>query len=204
MVGVILFSLALMAMVRFSHRKVQNLYFKSLLSISLPSEFMDEDKVLSNRASLVLLFNCAIFVSLLVAAMSEKYLPGLFESLNLGIYLLILLSLTFFFLVKILLQAGLRIIFEDEYGIKEYILNNSFANMLLGILLVPLVLCILFMAKSFHPFLFGLGFFMILGVQLFKIFKGSLLAMKYKVNLLYFILYLFFKRLTTNLWTTKG
>jgi len=152
---------------------------------------MDEDKVLSYRASLILLFNCAIFVGLLVAVMSETYMPKLSESMNFGVFVLILLSITFFFVLKVMLQTGLRIIFEEEYGIKEYILNNSFANMLLGIFLIPIVLCILFMSKSYHPLLFNVGLMAIIGVQIFKIFKGSLLAMKYKVNLLYFILYLY-------------
>jgi len=190
MIGVILVSLSLLAIVRYSHSRMQSLYFKSLLSVALPGDFMDEDKVLSHRASLILLLNCAVFVSLLISVMSEIYIPELFEKMNFAVFLLIFLSLVTLFVVKVLVQTSLRTIFEDEYGVKEYILNNSFANMLLGIVLIPLVLCVLFMSKSFNPLFFQLCLLVIIAVQVFKLLKGTLIAIKYKVNLLYFILYL--------------
>jgi len=190
MIGVILFSLSLVAFVRFTYGRVQSLYFKSLFSSSLPSDFINEEKVLSHRASLILLINSGIFASLLILVFSENYFPSLFGPINFGVFMLVFMVLAVIFLIKTLLQTGFRIIFEEDYGIKEYILNNSFVNMLLGMVLIPVSLMVLFMSKQHHPVLFKLTIGILLGVQIFKIFKGSLIAIKYRVNILYFILYL--------------
>jgi hypothetical protein len=190
MIGVILISLTLLAIVRFSHNKIQTLYLKSLLSNTLSGDFLNEENVLSHRASIVLLTNTGVFLSLLTIVFSSNHLPGILGKVSIGSFFLTFMVIALFFIAKSVLQSGFKVLFEEDFGVKEYVLNVSFATMFLGIVLIPITLMALFMSKEHHPALFKVTICFILLVQAFKLFKGSLIALKYKVNIFYFILYL--------------
>lgn len=190
MIVVIMISLSLIAFIRFNYNKIQRIYFQTIFDSNLPSEFVDEEKVLTHRASLFLLANSAIVLSLFLTLLGHRYLDNIALNLEFGEFFIVFLIICFTFILKVLFLSFFKVLIEQDAGIQEYMLNNSFINMILGLILLPILIFCLFTNQLLLTYFLGAALVVFVGFQVFKFLKALLIQRKNRINPYYFILYL--------------
>jgi hypothetical protein len=166
---VLLAGFAILTMIRYYHERRLKLLTASIFKRSSALQLIRESPVYSHRSFFPLLSIYIISFTLLIQQASEIFSPGstegimtlLFFAQFLGIYLV-------FSLLKILAIWLISVTFKNTETAREYIQNILIYNLVLGMLLLPMLLLIIY---SFHEiFLYitaGIIFF-ILGLRFFR------------------------------------
>jgi hypothetical protein len=164
---VLLAGFAILTMTRYYHEKRLKLFGSSIFKRSAALQLIRESPVYSHRSFFPLLSIFIISATLLIYETAEVFSPGSTEGIKtllvfaefLGIYIA-------YSLLKILVIWLISVTFKNIETAKEYIQNILIYNLVLGILLLPLLLLIiytyhelfLYMAAGLAIILVGLRF----------------------------------------------
>lgn len=190
MVGVLLFALILMAIVRFSFSKYLHKIFDSILNYQTASNLLSEKNMRNLRGSIFL--NFLFFVNLaLFLVQYAVYILSLNQDNNNFIFFL------YSFLILVVVYSGKAIIirlmgyiFGTIKESKEYLHTVFIYNKNLGVFLLPITLSVPFIALYATPMLLNFGLFITLVFYLFRLFRGFKILFRQHVSIFYMILYL--------------
>jgi len=186
---VILSGLAILTMTRYYHEKRLKLFGSSIFKRSAALQLIRESPVYSHRSFFPLLSIYIISVTLLIYEAVEVFSPGSTEGIKtlllfaqfLGIYLI-------FSLLKILIIWLISVTFKNIDTAKEYIQNILIYNLVLGILLLPLLLLIIYTYHELFLFIAGGLAIFILGLRFIRGIAIGLSDSKF--SLIHLFLYL--------------
>jgi hypothetical protein len=142
---IILAGFAILTMTRYYHEKRLKLLGKSIFKRSSALQLIRESPVYAHRSFFPLFAIYVISITLLIYEASEIFSPGSSQGITtllpfaefLGIYLL-------YSILKILAIRLISITFKNSDTAREYIQNILIFNLVLGILLLPLLLLIIY------------------------------------------------------------
>jgi hypothetical protein len=180
---------AVLTMTRYYHQRRLKLLSASILKRSAALQLIRESPVYSHRSFLPLLSIYIISVTLLIQQTSEIFSPGSTEGIKtllffaqfLGIYLV-------FSLLKILVIWLISVTFKNPDTAKEYIQNILIYNLVLGILLLPLLLLIIY---TYHELFLYIAGGLIICILSLRFFRGVAIGLSdSKFSLFHLFLYL--------------
>jgi len=186
---ILLAGFVILTMTRYYHEKRLKLLGSSVFKRSAAIQLIRESPVYAHRSFFPLLLIYIISIILLIYQAEEIFSPGSSEGMTtlltiaefLGIYIA-------FILLKILAIWLISITFKNPETAREYIQNILIYNMVLGMLLLPLLLLIIY---TYHELFFylavALAIFMI-GMRFIRGFAIGLSDPKF--SLLHLFLYL--------------
>jgi len=189
MVGVLLFALFLMSIVRFSFSKYLNRIFDSLINYQTSSNLFLEKNMRNLRGSIFL--NLLFFVNL--ALFIVQYLnkiPPLKENNNIVFFFYCFISLVGLYAGKFLFIRFVGYIFNGIRECKEYLHTVFIFNKNLGVFLLPITISVPFIAQYAVPMLLNAGLVMAFVFYLFRLFRGLKILFRQHVSIFYMILYL--------------
>ena len=166
---IILAGFVILTMTRYYHEKRLKLFGSSIFKRSAAIQLIRESPVYSHRSFFPLLSIYIISVTLLIYQTVEILSPGSAEGIKtllvfaefLGIYIV-------FSLLKILVIWLISLTFKNIDTAKEYIQNILIYNMVLGILLLPLLLLIIYTYHELFLYVAGGLMFIIIGLRFIR------------------------------------
>ncbi|PKQ63517.1 hypothetical protein BZG02_09085 [Labilibaculum filiforme] len=190
MVGILLFALILMAIVRFSFSKFLLRVFDSTINYQTSSNLLLEKNMRNLRGSIFLnlLFyvNFALFVVqyfIYILSLNREYN-------NILIFLYCFAGLVTLYNTKYLFIRFVGYVFNGIKESKEYLHTVSIYNKNLGVILLPITISAPFIAQHSVPILLNTGLVLCLIFYVFRLFRGFKILFRQHVAIFYMILYL--------------
>ncbi|PXX97009.1 hypothetical protein DF185_18460 [Marinifilum breve] len=190
MVGVSLFVVILMAIIRFSFSKYLQRLIDAIVNYQVSNNLFLEKNMRNLRGSIFL--NGLFFINAsFFAVLYYNYWysdSGIKTSLLTFLYTLAAFLIIYF--GKFVVIRTLAYIFDGVKEGKEYLHNVFIYNKNLGIFLLPLTLSIPFIADFAAYLLLNAGLVIALIFYLFRLFRGIKILFRKHVSIFYMILYL--------------
>lgn len=190
MVGVLLFAIIFMAVIRFSFSKYLLKVFDSVINYQTSSNLFLEKNMRNLRGSIFLnlLFyvNLALFLvqyAIYNLSLNQEY-NNIFTFLYCFGGLLLLYSGKFVFI------RLMGYIFDGIKECKEYLHTVFIYNKNLGVFLLPITISVPFIAQYATPLLLNIGLLLALAFYLLRLFRGIKILFRQHVSIFYMILYL--------------
>ncbi|NOU59842.1 DUF4271 domain-containing protein [Marinifilum caeruleilacunae] len=190
MVGVSLFIVILMAVIRFSFSKYLQRLIDSILNYQVSNNLFLEKNMRNLRGSIFL--NGLFFINIsFFAVLYYKFIysdTGVETSIL--SFLIALAGLLLIYLGKFIVLRTIAYIFDGVKEGKEYLHTVFIYNKNLGIFLLPVTLSVPFIAEYAAYFLLNTG--LVLGIifYLLRLFRGIKILFRKHVSIFYMILYL--------------
>jgi len=189
-VGVLLFSLLLMAIIKFSYGKFLSKVIDSLFNYQVASNLFKEKNMTNLRGAIFmnLLFfvNTTVFIVVLINQFHTGPLP--FQGIQL--FFLCFLGLLGLYLIKFVGFGIIGQVFKGPRESREYIHTVFLFNKNLGLFLFPIIVSSPFIAPYAVPLLLQLGIAMAGFFYLLRLMRGLKILFKKHVPIFYMILYL--------------
>lgn len=189
-VGVILFSLFLLASVRFLFGKYLSKLVDSIFNFHTANYLFLEKNINIIKASILINILFVVNISLFIAnvinssSVSSSQVCGFreFVFLSIGIF--------FLYLGKIIVVRGLGYVFKGTNESKEYLFTTFMYNKNLGLFLFPVIIALPFVQSFAVEWLMYIGVFMIFFFYVLRISRGLKILFRKHVSIFYMILYL--------------
>ncbi len=190
MIGVVLLIFGILAYMRVAYSKRLSRLFNSLVRIQILRQVMREELVFSHRASVLLLINFVLVVSLIVYC-ALQYFDWHDTNLE-GIQLFLAIAgvVSLIYLGKLLLAIFMRWLYKDKGLIREYLFEAFLINKAVGVVFIPIAIGLVFVNTGKLELLFSISGILILLLLAFRVFQGLRMSTSYSVSWVYIILYL--------------
>ncbi len=190
MVGVLLFALILMAIIRFSFSKFLFRVFDSIINYQTSSNLLLEKNMRNLRGAIFL--NLLFYVNFTLFII--QYLVYIFslnqDHNNIVFFLYSFAGLVSIYQIKFLFIRLVGYIFNGIKESKEYLHTISIYNKNLGVILLPITISVPFIALHATPVLLHGGLILTLIFYIFRLFRGVKILFHQHVSIFYLILYL--------------
>ena len=190
MVGILLFAIVLMAIVRFSFSKYLHKVLDSILNYQTASNLLSEKNMRNLRGSIFLNFLFFVNLALFLVQYAVYILSLNQENNNFIFFLYSFLILIIVYSVKAILIRLMGYIFGAVKESKEYLHTVFIYNKNLGVFLLPIIISVPFIALYATPILLNIGLFITLIFYIFRLFRGFKILFRQHVSIFYMILYL--------------
>ncbi|MCT4623683.1 MAG: DUF4271 domain-containing protein [Schleiferiaceae bacterium] len=190
MVGVLLVSLILMAIIRFSFSKYLHRVIDAIVNAQTSNSLFVEKNMRNLRGAIFM--NCLFFVNgaLFLSQYSSELMSLKHANNSFSFFLYCLLALLLIYLGKLIVIRTFGYIFNGTKESKEYMHTVFLYNKNLGMFLLPITLSVPFIAYHAVPYLLNAGLIMALVFFLFRIARGLKILFRKHVSIFYMILYL--------------
>ncbi len=190
MVGILLFTIVLMAIVRFSFSKYLHKVLDSILNYQTASNLLSEKNMRNLRGSIFLNFLFFVNLALFLVQYAVYILSLNQESNNFIFFLYSFLILIIVYSGKAILIRLIGYIFGAKKESKEYLHTVFIYNKNLGIFLLPIIISVPFIALYATSILLNIGLSITLIFYIFRLFRGFKILFRQHVSIFYMILYL--------------
>ncbi|WP_372754866.1 DUF4271 domain-containing protein [Labilibaculum sp.] len=190
MVGVLLFALILLAILRFSFNKFLFRVLDSLLNSQSSSNLLLEKNMRNIRGSIFLNLLFYVNFSLFIIQFLVYILSLNQNHNNLIFYLYFFAGLICIYQTKFLFIRFIGYVFNGINESKEYLHTISIYNKNLGIFLLPITISVPFIAQYATPMLLKIGFALTLIFYFLRLFRGIQILFRQHVSIFYMISYL--------------
>jgi hypothetical protein len=186
---ILLAGFVVLTLVRYYHEKRLRLFGRSIFKRSAATQLIRESPVYSHRSFLPMMLIYIISVTLLIYLSVEITSPGSTEGIKtllvfvefLGIYIA-------FSLLKILVIWLVSVTFKNTETAKEYIQNILIYNLVMGMLLLPVLVFIIY---TYHELFLYLAGFLIFIMIFLRFLRGVAIGLSdSKFSLFHLFLYL--------------
>lgn len=188
---VLLFILILFAIVNVFYKKK----FKQLISAFFvnrhASQAAREENIFLQRLNIILFINFIFIITLFLYQVSEFYNFKLKYYEGTLYFFWLLTIIVALYLLKMLIVKALGFIFKTEKETSEYIFNTLLFNNILGLVLLPLVFCLVFLPEI-NPriFIYTGAVFSVLAL-IYRALRGYIIGASHSgISRLYLFLYL--------------
>lgn len=190
MVGVLLFALILIAIIRFSFSKFLFRVFDSIINYQTSSNLLLEKNMRNLRGSMFLNLLFYVNFSLFIVQYLVYILSLNQNHNNIVFFLNFFVGLMTLYGTKFIFIRFIGYVFNGIKESKEYLHTVSIFNKNLGVILLPITLSVPYMAQHTTPLLLNAGLILILIFYIFRLFRGVKILFRQHVSIFYMILYL--------------
>ncbi|MBU0763953.1 MAG: DUF4271 domain-containing protein [Bacteroidetes bacterium] len=190
MIGILLFSLILLAWLRIFYNKYMDNVVRSAVSYQSAYKMFESRSPVTQRISFVLNLFFVVNLGLLIYQLLDYYGLTYFSLYGIRAFLAILGFTIALYIGKYLILKIIGFVFDAAVPVSEYLHHIFIYNKNLGLILFPVVICIPYVPENMT------GIFVIVGIVLFglfflfRIFRGIRLSIKISLSIFYLILYL--------------
>ena len=188
LIGILLISLMLFAVIKVQFSNKLKNYTKALLSYHFFNKMFKEQNIVNHRLAISLSFLFYINASLLIyyAIISIAKNPNFSFSYYLSILAVLYLSIIVFTIINKLLGF----VFETSKILNEYLYSLYYFHRVLGISLLPIVILYPYLPPIIAQPIMYLAWVIVVFSFIFRWFRGLKISFKNRVSFLYMILYL--------------
>lgn len=188
MVAVLLFSIVLLALIRFSFNKFLNRVVDSLINSQTSTNLFLEKNLRNLRGSIFM--NLLFFVNgALFLVQYSVYILSINQKTAL-LFLYFFFGLMGLYATKFIVIRTIGYIFNGKRESKEYWHSVFIYNKNLGLFLLPIILSAPFIAKHAVPLLLNIGILLALSLYILRLTRGLKILFRQHVSIFYMILYL--------------
>ncbi len=190
MLVVIILSLVSIGWIRMSYRRLLIENRKAVISLSDSKRLFEEKNTIALRVFMVLNLIFFVNISLFITQVFEHFNVGLWGIAGFPIFAVLLFTLLFLYLFRILAYKFTAFLFRINKLADEAIHHGFVINRFIGIVLVPFIVAIPFVSDPIAEYLIygGIGSFVIL--YLLQLLRGLRLFLVNIPSVFYTILYL--------------
>ena len=189
-VGVILFSLFLLAFVRFLFGKYLAKLVESVFNYHTANNLFLEKNINIIRASLIINILFVINISLFGINVINSNLPSSSQEYGFNEFVFLLLGVCLLYIGKFIVIRGLGYVFKGGDESKEYLFTTFIYNKNLGLFLFPVIIALPFVQSFAVEWLMYIGVFIVLFFYVLRISRGLKILFRKHVSIFYMILYL--------------
>ncbi|WP_321310460.1 DUF4271 domain-containing protein [Marinifilum fragile] len=190
MVGVSLFVVILMAIIRFSFSKYLQRLIDAIINYQVSNNLFLEKNMRNLRGNIFLKGLFFINVSFFAVLYYNYWFSGSDNKTNLLTFFYTLAVFLLIYFGKFVVIRTLAYIFDGAKEGKEYLHTVFIYNKNLGIFLLPVTLSVPFIADFAAYLLLNAGIVIALIFYLFRLFRGIKILFRKHVSIFYMILYL--------------
>jgi hypothetical protein len=190
MIGVLLFALILLAILKFSFSKFLFRVFDSLLNSQSSSNLLLEKNLRNMRGSIFLNLLFYVNFTLFIVQFLIYILSLNQDHHNLVFFFYSFAGLIAFYHFKFLFIRFIGYVFNGIKESKEYLHTISIYNKNLGVFLLPITISVPFVAQYATPSLLKAGLVLTLIFYFLRLFRGIKILFRQHVTIFYMILYL--------------
>lgn len=190
--GVILIILMAFTFVKIIHSKNLKQVKDAFLSNTISNQIVRDENILFQRASVFLTVIFYIVGALFLYKLSivydidYPYLPDGF-----GRFLIFVLIISLAYSLKLIILKIMGFIFQVDRAITSYIFSVFLVNNVLGIILIPVLICSFFMPVEYIKHIVMTGNVLVVLAFLYRIFRGITIGLSYPgFSVYYLFLYL--------------
>lgn len=165
--------------------------WRAFLNDNMLSQVQREQGKIANLPYLIM--NLLFFSNLaLLITTAQHYLElSLIASNYWNNFLLIFGIITGLFLLKHLVLKVISYVFNIEKELRLYAFTITIFSSILGLLLLPLNVCTVYLPEGLTHFMLGLSALVVIGVYIFRSLRGIFIGSRYlSSNLFHFLLYI--------------
>jgi hypothetical protein len=190
--GVLLLILIAFTFIKIIHSKNLKQVQDAFLSPTISNQIVRDENILFQRASVFLTVIFYIVGALFLYKISVvydinyPYLPSGF-----GRFLIFVLIISLAYSMKLIILKVIGFIFQVDKAINSYIFSVFLINNVLGIILIPILICAFFMPSEYVRHIVMTGNILVLMAFLYRIFRGITIGLSYPgFSIYYLFLYL--------------
>jgi hypothetical protein len=189
---VILFIVGAFTFIKVIHSKNLKQIREAFLSNTMSNQIVRDESILFQRASVFLTVIFYIVGALFLYKLSTfyevsyPYLPSGF-----GRFLIFVLLISLVYSLKLILLKLVGFIFQVDRAVTSYIFNVFLINNVLGIVLIPILICVFFMPPAYITSLIHVGEALVVLAFVYRIIRGITIGLSYpNFSVYYLFLYL--------------
>ena len=189
---VLLFIVGAFTFIKVIHFKNLKQIREAFLSTTMSNQIVRDESILFQRASVFLTVIFYVVGALLLYKLSViydvnyPYLPGGF-----GRFLIFVLLISMAYSLKLIILKMIGFVFQIDKAITTYIFNVFLINNVLGIILIPILICICFMPSQYIGSIVVLAEVLVVTAFLYRVFRGITIGLSYpNFSVYYLFLYL--------------
>ena len=190
LVGVILFSLFLLASVKFLFGKYLSKLVESIFNSHTANNLFQEKNINMVKGSAIINLLFVVNISLFVVNILNHNLISSVQEYGFKEFSLIFLAILLLYLGKVVVVRSLGYVFKGNNESKEYIFTTFLYNKNLGLFLFPVIIGLPFVQAYAVKWLMYIGIFMIFFFFILRIVRGLKILFRKHVSIFYMILYL--------------
>lgn len=190
MVAVLILIIGILAYMRMAYTKRLSRLFNSLVRMQILRQVMREELVFSHRASVLLLINFVLVISLIVYSTFSYFKWESFGMDGFYFFCAIAGAISLIYLGKLFLAIIMRWLYKDKGLIREYLFGSFLINKAVGVVFLPLAIAIVFVNVGKLDLLFSISGVLLILFFGFRVVQGIRMSTSYSVSWIYIILYL--------------
>ncbi|MFA8433874.1 MAG: DUF4271 domain-containing protein [Marinifilaceae bacterium] len=189
-VGILLFSILLMAVIKFSYGKFLSKVIDSIFNHQVASNLFNEKNIKNLRGAIIMNLIFFINAAIFIVESLNYYSIAPIQGQGIHLFLLCFLGIVGLFLIKLVGFGIIGQVSKCTRESKEYIHNVFLYNKNLGVFLFPVIVGIPFIAPYAVPVLIKAGISIAAFFYMLRLFRGLKILFKKHVSIFYMILYL--------------
>lgn len=189
-VGVILFSLFLLASVRFLFGKYLSKLVESIFNFHTANNLFLERNINIIKASTIINILFVVNISLFVINVMNHSSVSSSQEYGFKEFVFLLVGVFFLYIGKVIVVRGLGYVFKGDNESKEYLFTIFLYNKNIGLFLFPVIIALPFVQSFAVGWLMYIGGLMILFFYVLRILRGVKILFRKHVSIFYMILYL--------------
>lgn len=187
--GIVVFMIMLVAILRMYYGKILSQTFKSTINIQSARKLIAEKSSLIQKASVILSVIYFFAISLFLFECINFYKLSLFDLTGIKLYSICFISVLVFYFIKNLLYWFTGVFIDSESDVVELLSNFNIYYRILGIIILPIIFSIPYVPEYIPEILIYCGFAIIISVFIMRIIRGFVISFKVKLSLFYSFLY---------------
>lgn len=188
-IGIIVFLVLLVAILRLFYGKILNQTFKSTVNIQSARKLISEKSNLIQKASFILILIYLTGTSLFIFECFNFYKLTIFDFSGLILFSVCFICVLFFYILKALLYWITGVFIKSESEIIETLSNYNIFYRTLGIILLPIIIAIPYVPEYTPEILIYCGVALFFVSFILRIVRGFVISFKVKLSLFYSFLY---------------
>ena len=189
-VGVILFSLFLLASTKFLFSKYLSKLIESIFNSHTANNLFLEKNINMVKGSVLVNLLFVVNVSLFAINVMNHFSVSIDNKNGLKEFLLVFVAVLCLYIGKVIVVRSLGYIFNGNNESKEYLFTTFLYNKNLGLFLFPVIIALPFIQPHAVIWLINIGLFMLLFFYILRIARGLKILFRKHVSIFYMILYL--------------
>jgi hypothetical protein len=189
-VGVILFSLFLLASVKFLFGKYLSKLVESIFNSHTANNLFLEKNINMIKGSAIINMLFAVNISLFAVNILNDNSISSSQQYGFKAFALVLVGIFLLYVVKVVVVRSLGYVFKGSSESKEYIFTTFLYNKNLGLFLFPVIIALPFVQSFAVEWLMYIGVFIISFFYVLRIARGLKILFRKHVSIFYMILYL--------------
>ena len=190
LVGVILFSLFLLASVKFLFGRYLSKLVESIFNSHTANNLFLEKNINMVKGSAIINLLFIVNISLFVVSIINHNSISSAQEYGFKEFILIFIAILLLYLGKVVVIRSLGYVFKGNNESKEYVFTTFLYNKNLGLFLFPVIIALPFVQPYAVKWLMYIGVFMISFFFILRIARGLKILLRKHVSIFYMILYL--------------